>query len=68
MCPELPWIHALVDGELSGEQAVRSRAHLAACAVCQEEFTWLVQLALASSPAVIARCRMPMVRWRPRRR
>ena len=53
-CPELPRIHELADGELSGREAARARAHLAICAQCRSELAYLMQLALALARGVAA--------------
>ncbi|WP_224361543.1 CHAT domain-containing protein [Hyalangium versicolor] len=51
-------VHALVDGQLSPEEAQKVRLHLATCAACQEELDRLLQLkALAqdhSSPEPVS--------------
>lgn len=53
-CPEQPRIHALADGELSPRDAAHARRHLAWCAACRSELSFLMQLAVAVARGVAA--------------
>ncbi len=54
-------LHALVDGELTPEEALRVRLHLATCEVCQQELGRVLQLKALAQESLAEQAEPPSV-------